>query len=211
MEKNLEFNTESYIKQSQRWPSDGKHILAQYTDDYVIVYQAFNKDIADYAVRNQKFGGNSYKMDRTSWIKTNFLWMMYRSQWATRHINQEHILAIYLTVEGFEEILSNAYSTEVQQQEGLARREVPIRLQWYADKDPQGESQIRRAIQLAIKPKMMKDFHEKWIIGIRDVTEFVQQQRQFIENNEFENLVCPSEKIYVPRNQNTSERISLTV
>ena len=55
----------------------------------VVVYQAFNPEIAQYAVQNQHFGGPAYNFNRMSWIKTNFLWMMYRSGWATKK-NQEH-------------------------------------------------------------------------------------------------------------------------
>lgn len=35
----------------------GKIILAQYDDEYIVVYQAFNSEIANYAVENQKFEG----------------------------------------------------------------------------------------------------------------------------------------------------------
>jgi hypothetical protein len=48
-----------------------------------------------------------YNMNRMTWIKPNFLWMMYRSGWASKK-NQERILAISLTRLGFEEILSKA-------------------------------------------------------------------------------------------------------
>ncbi len=40
-------------------------------------------------------------MNRMTWIKPNFLWMMYRSGWAVKK-NQERILAIKLTKKGFE-------------------------------------------------------------------------------------------------------------
>lgn len=43
-----------YILQRDSWPREGKHILAQYDDRSVIVYQAFNPAIAKYAVQNQK-------------------------------------------------------------------------------------------------------------------------------------------------------------
>lgn len=59
-----EFLTEKYTDQLKRWPKAGKHILAQFTDEYVcfihflikkkvIVYQAFNHPIANYAVEHQ--------------------------------------------------------------------------------------------------------------------------------------------------------------
>lgn len=51
---------ELYNSQVERWPESGKHILAQYDDNSIIVYQAFRNSIADYALKNQKFGGDDY-------------------------------------------------------------------------------------------------------------------------------------------------------
>ena len=41
---------ESYVKQSVDWPTAGRHILAQYEQDSVTVYQAFRPAIANEAV-----------------------------------------------------------------------------------------------------------------------------------------------------------------
>ena len=41
--------TESYLAQAERWPSRGRVILAQFDDDAVVVYQAYNNETADYA------------------------------------------------------------------------------------------------------------------------------------------------------------------
>ena len=38
-------------------PQQGKYILAQQDVDQLIVYQAFNSTIANYAVEHQTFGG----------------------------------------------------------------------------------------------------------------------------------------------------------
>lgn len=47
--------TESYLEQNDRvWPKEGRHILAQYDDDSVVVYQAYCPEIAEYAVKHQK-------------------------------------------------------------------------------------------------------------------------------------------------------------
>lgn len=99
---------EQYVDQKNiYWPEKGKHILAQYDDKTIVVYQAFNPQIAAYAVDNQKFGGKDYKFNRMSWIKTNFLWMMYRCGWASKD-GQERVLAIRIGHEAFESILSQA-------------------------------------------------------------------------------------------------------
>ena len=45
--------TEDYLTQKrQHWPREGKHILAQYDEDTIVVYQAFNPAIAEYAVQH---------------------------------------------------------------------------------------------------------------------------------------------------------------
>ena len=49
----------------------------------VIVYQAYRPSIGTYAVEHGHFGGE-FSYSRMSWIKTNFLWMMYRSGWGTK-------------------------------------------------------------------------------------------------------------------------------
>lgn len=71
--------TDLYSKQNEEiWPSSGRHILAQFDDNNVVVYQAFCPEIADYVVKHGHFGGPNYNFTRMTWIKTNFMWMMYR-------------------------------------------------------------------------------------------------------------------------------------
>lgn len=46
---------EPYVRQrSEHWPPTGKHILAHFDDSSIIVYQAYCRDIADYAVKHQR-------------------------------------------------------------------------------------------------------------------------------------------------------------
>lgn len=125
----ISLKVQSYSKQQKEiWPKEGKHILAQYDSRYIVVYQAFCPEIAQYAVEHQKlvagicftcdyiiilsfydcrFGGPQFSYSRMSWIKTNFLWMMYRSGWATKK-GQERVLAIWISVDDFYTILSQA-------------------------------------------------------------------------------------------------------
>jgi hypothetical protein len=76
-----------------------RQIRAVYDEQTITVYQAYNKTIAESAVKNQTFVSPPFKMDRMTWIKPSFLWMMYRSGWATKQ-NQERILAIKISWEG---------------------------------------------------------------------------------------------------------------
>ena len=49
--------TGSYLTLKDRWPQSGQHILAYQQHRQVVVYQAYNHQIADYAVQHQHFGG----------------------------------------------------------------------------------------------------------------------------------------------------------
>ena len=68
---------ENYHEQLLRWPEEGRHILAQYDQESIIVYQAYRPAIGQFAAERQYFGGE-FSLNRMSWIKPNFLWMMYR-------------------------------------------------------------------------------------------------------------------------------------
>lgn len=53
-------------------PTKRKQINAQYDEDYIVVYQAYNKSIANFANEHQYFGGD-FKYTRMTWIKPNYL------------------------------------------------------------------------------------------------------------------------------------------
>src|SRR5438105_14894169 len=73
----MKLPTEPYLLQSRRWPQSGRHILAHFDSESIVVYQAYQPAIGRYAAQHQRFGGE-FSFARMSWIKTNFLWMMYR-------------------------------------------------------------------------------------------------------------------------------------
>src|SRR5215475_197230 len=98
--------TEAYIAQDARWPRSGRHILAQFDAESVVVYQAYRPEIGRHAARHGRFGGG-FSLDRMSWIKPNFTWMMYRSGWGTKP-GQEVTLAVRLRRAAFDEILRRA-------------------------------------------------------------------------------------------------------
>ncbi|XP_064620074.1 uncharacterized protein LOC135483276 [Lineus longissimus] len=196
------------IQKAEHWPMTGKHILAQYTDETIVVYQAFQKSIADYAVENQKFGGDNYSFDRMSWIKTNFLWMMYRSGWATKK-SQERILAIRISREGWDEILSKAYTALRQKEAEIQTKDIEVRLQWDPDHNPTGSALQRRAIQLGLKKEILKRYATEFVQEIEDVTEYVQAQHEHVTTGSMVKLVTPKERVYVVTDETVAERIGV--
>ncbi len=101
----MKIETHNYEVAQKLLPSSGQQIIAQHTEEELVVYQAYRTSIADYAVANQQFGGPDFSYNRMSWIKPNFLWMMYRCGWAEKE-NQERVLAIWLKNTAFLNILA---------------------------------------------------------------------------------------------------------
>ncbi|XP_077996213.1 uncharacterized protein LOC144449541 [Glandiceps talaboti] len=202
--------TESYIEQVRNnWPKSGKHILAQYDDNVVVVYQAFKPQIAEYAVENQRFGGPHFSFDRMSWIKTNFLWMMYRCGWAEKK-NQERVLAVWLTREGFDTILANAYTPQAQKAAGLEGKDkIEVRLQWDPDHKPRGQSEDRRAIQLGLKKEMLRKYATEWTVQIKDITPFVKSEKEKLDTDDLEKLEVAQERVYQVENPTTAKLIDV--
>jgi hypothetical protein len=188
--------TEPYTIQEPRWPRSGRPILAQFDAASVIVYQAYSPAIGDWAARHGHFGGE-FKLDRMSWIKPNFLWMMYRSGWGTKE-GQEVTLAVRLRRNAFDEILRLAvhfsfvrdvYGTQEAWRRAVA--ESDVRLQWDPDHGPSGNPLERRAIQLGMRGDILTSYAKDWLLGVEDISDFVAEQRM--------NAAAPYERLSTPR------------
>ncbi|MBX2921372.1 MAG: DUF4291 domain-containing protein [Chitinophagaceae bacterium] len=208
--------TEQYTVQKQRLPKTGKQIMGSVENDNIIVYQAYNHKIAEYAVRHQRLGGSDYSFNRMSWIKPGFLWMMHRSGWATKE-NQEKILAITLPVVHFKTILQQAtissfddsvYPSEAAWKLELAKTEV--RLQWDPDHDPFGNKEARKAIQIGMKGDILKQFCSEWSIKIEDITEFVKNEYRKIQQGNVKQLDVPYETILHLNDPAIEKRIGIS-
>jgi hypothetical protein len=193
--------TEPFDTQSQRWPTTGRVILAQFDADSVVVYQAYSPAIGHFAAKHGYFGGE-FKLDRMTWIKPNFLWMMYRSGWGTK-AGQEVTLAIRLKRSAFDQILAAAvhssFNPEAYKTHDDWKRQVAesdVRLQWDPDHAPDGRRLERRAIQLGLRGTAIRSFAREWIIAIEDISQFVAEQRSRVSNPDCRGLVTPREDIY---------------
>ena len=182
----MNLKTILYSKYEESIPQQGNIVLGQKRNSNIIVYQAFNDAIANYAMTNQKFGGNSYSLSRMTWIKPNFLWMMYRSGWALKE-NQKRILAIEVTFEGFQQLLregvesSNKDSKETEEVWREKLQNSDVRIQWDPDHNHLGEKLKRRAVQIGIKNSALQKFNEEYLVSITDITDFVREQKKCID------------------------------
>jgi hypothetical protein len=205
--------TQPYLAQTAKWPQTGRHILAQFDETTVVVYQAYCREIGDYAVRHGHFGG-PFSLNRMSWIKPNFLWMMYRCGWGTK-VNQEVTLAIRLYRSAFDEILRQAvHSTFVPEVYGTPERwqqEVAtscVRVQWDPDHDPSGTPLQRRALQLGLRGEILAKYAKEWIASIEDMSSFVSTQAGHA-SPPYADLITPSEDVYPVSDAQTAKRLGI--
>lgn len=197
----MKLKTELYLNQKDSLPERGRVIIAQYDANSIVVYQAYRPSIGRFAAQNGYFGGD-FSLSRMTWIKPNFLWMMYRSGWGQKE-GQEVILAIRIKRFAFDSILSQAvcskYNSEFyknRQEWNLALQNSDVRLQWDPDRSPRGERLQRRAIQLGLRRKAAINYSQEWIESITDISEFVGQQRQHIMSENYKMLLLPCEEVY---------------
>ena len=210
----IKLTTERYAEQIKRWPQSGRYILAQYDDNSIVVYQAYRPAIGRYAATHQQFGGE-FSYTRMSWVKPNFLWMMYRSGWGTK-AGQEITLAVRIQRTFFDRILelavvsnyraSHQYQSEAEWKTAL--KQSRGRLQWDPDHSPTGAKMERKALQLGLRGSVLKQYGSDAIIEIEDISDFVAQQKAHA-NGDFSNLITPRESVYVPKNVSASENICL--
>lgn len=211
----MRLKLKKYKEQLLDWPEEGQHIMAQYDDQKIIVYQSYRKEIGEFAIENQYFGG-SFSLERMSWIKPNFLWMMYRNGWGTKE-DQECVLAIHLKMDAFKRYLENAViNCPYNERLGISREEwqnqmkvSSVRLQWDPDHDPFGEKLKRRAIQIGLRNEFIKSFAKDDIILIENISDFVKEQHQFVLNNDLDNLMIPEEKRLLFDDENLNKKLKL--
>ena len=203
-----------YTESLENLPKSGQHILAQQTDELIVVYQAYKPAIAKFAVANQIFGGPDYSFNRMSWIKPNFLWMMYRCGWAEKE-NQERVLAIWIDRKYFERILAQSAFSSFQPSHHKShddwRQELTdteVRLQWDPDHDPYGKKLERRAIQLGLKGNALTNLNNH-IKHIEDITSFVIEQKQLLDAGHLNKLLVPVEKVFRPADEELNKRIGI--
>jgi hypothetical protein len=213
----MKITTEPYLTAKELLPREGQYIIGHQTDEEIVVYQAFRPAIADFAVKHQYFGGSEYGYGRMSWIKPNFLWMMYRCGWAEKE-NQERVLAIWIRKDTLEKILESAVLTSFNSdcfedreswKQEMAGKEV--RLQWDPDHDPYGTKLTRRAIQLGLKGSILEQFGKQQVCSIEDITNFVKEQKKHVDSKQLELLNVPVERVWNFSNEVLKKKIGMTV
>ncbi|MBB3761891.1 DUF4291 domain-containing protein [Xanthomonas arboricola] len=180
-----------------------RQIRAVYDKKIIRVYQAYSDAIAESALIHQTFISPPFKMERMTWIKPSFLWMMYRAGWGYKDEGQKRILAIDITREGFEWAL--AHSCPSHPEPGMSHEEwdqlksrSPVRIQWDPERDLSLQPLPHRAIQIGLSKEAVQLYVSEWIQRITDVTPLAHSINSLVSADDLSAAadLVPNEGIY---------------
>jgi hypothetical protein len=188
-EKITSSNTECEMNSGGEAPF--RQIRAVYDDEVIRVYQAYSYSIAAAALQKGTFVSPPFKLDRMTWIKPSFLWMMYRCGWGYKDANQERVLAIDISRPGFEWAL--AHSCLSHNSSKLAagsdweaqKRSAPVRIQWDPERDLQLRPLAYRSIQIGLGKEAVSHYVNEWIKNIFDITDLAHSLYEMVKRGDF--------------------------
>jgi hypothetical protein len=178
-------------------------IRANYDRDTIVIYQAYAPNIADVALKQQRFA-SPFSFHRMTWIKPSFLWLMHRSNWGQK-ANQQRILAVHITRAGWERALSlgtlthpepSVYRDASEWETEFAN--APVHIQWDTERSLRGAGLNHFSIQVGIGRQMIQEYVDQWIVKIEDLTSTVARIRDLIKSGDDKNakrLLLP-ERVY---------------
>jgi hypothetical protein len=183
-----------------------REIRADFDRSTIVVYQAYNDAIADAAVQAQKFVP-PFSMNRMTWIKPSFLWLMERSGWGTKS-NQERILAIRITRAGWECCLADGVLTAFDgaihrsaQQWGENFQNATVHVQWDPERSIHGKKLDYRAIQVGLSRSVVAEYVNAWTTEIKDLTRLTRKLRELRKAGKYSDAKTqlPPERVYEVR------------
>ena len=158
-------------------------MLAHFDAHSIVVYQAYRPSTGRFAIEHGQLGGPEFSFDRMSWIKPNFLWMMYRSGWGAKE-GQEITLGLRIRRAFFDRLLLQAVESSFDPARGASHASwrtavetSEVRLQWDPDHSPDGAKLARRAVQLGLRGDALRALAGSELLEVIDMSPFVETQR----------------------------------
>ncbi|CAO2648043.1 Nn.00g089650.m01.CDS01 [Neocucurbitaria sp. VM-36] len=171
-----------------------RQIRAHQTAATITVYQAYNNEIADAAVKNQRLNASpKFSTTRMTWIKPSWAWMLYRSGYSHKDRGQDRILALTLRKEAFVKLLRKSVVAsshggkkadsvaEVKHEDQQERAHV--RVQWDPERTVRLEKLAYRSIQIGVPGALINEMIEG-IVEIADVTGRARALKQTLDKEE---------------------------
>jgi hypothetical protein len=180
-----------------------REIRANYDATGIVIYQAYREQIARPALASQRFVP-PFSLNRMTWIKPSFLWMMERSNWG-RKPGQEYVLAVRITRAGWEEALANAVLTSPERgvysdAEEWRRKfeQASVIVQWDTERSLRGSALQVGSIQVGLGRTIIERYVHEWTVEISDCTPLVRKLRDLIANGRASQAqrLLPRERVY---------------
>lgn len=180
-----------------------QEIRAHYNQEVITVYQAYNKNIALPAIKNNRFEP-PFSFNRMTWIKPSYLWLMERSNWAQKS-NQTYILGIQIRRSAWERALSlgvlthpdkNIYASGLEWEKAFAA--APVHIQWDPERNLRGTKLQVRSIQVGISRALIEEYNQTWIESITDLTPLTKKIHQLRKAGKYKEAkrLLPQERVY---------------
>lgn len=183
-----------------------KEIRAFQTQETIRVYQAYNAELAEYAVNHGFIHNPHFRASRMTWIKPSYLWMMYRCGWGYKDEGQQRILAIDIQKKGFDWALEHSCSSHKPEKMDHElwqkfKNDHPVRIQWDPERDLYLQPLEYRAIQIGLTGIAVQHYIQDWIVKITDITEHAQHIHHLVlaERLEEAKALLPKETVYTPQ------------
>lgn len=162
-----------------------RQVRAHFTDETITVYQAYAPEIARPALAAGRLVA-PFSRDRMTWIKPSFLWMMYRSGWASKP-GQEQVLALEIARDGFEWALAHACLSHFDRaldpdHDTWSRRlkASPVRVQWDPERSLRQGPLPYRSLQVGLSGEAVARFVDRWTVAVTDVTDIAHQVKALV-------------------------------
>lgn len=178
-------------------------IRADYDKETITVYQAYNKLIAEHAIKNKHFS-EPFSWNRMTWIKPSFLWMMERCGYGQKP-GQEYILGIKIKRIFWDDALMQAVLTHAKtgtyfnvEEWSKMIANAKINVQWDPERSLRGKKLNYRSIQVGISRHLIREYTENWIVDIKDYTPLVHKIYILRKDGEYEKAKkhLPVENVY---------------
>jgi hypothetical protein len=178
-------------------------IRADYDERSITVYQAYREEIALPAIAQQRFVP-PFSLNRMTWIKPSFLWMMERSNWGTKP-GQEYILAVRITRQGWEEALAQAVLTSPESEVyrdadewRSQQKQALVHVQWDPERTIHGASLPYGSIQVGLSRHIIEKYVNEWPLEIRNETPLARKIAALLKAGEASKAktLLPRERVY---------------
>lgn len=182
--------------------SSAHEIRADYDRETIVMYQAYSPAIAEPAVAAQKFVP-PFSLQRMTWIKPSFLWLMERSGWGKK-AEQEVTLAVRIRRRGWEAALRQGVLTDGDVSDAR------VHVQWDPERSLHGEKLNYRSIQVGLSRHVIREFVDDWVVAISDLSALVAKIAKLRSMGRFDRArdLLPNERVY-PVDEDIRQRLGM--